>query len=303
VRQLSDIARMTETRAPLITPVLVAGCLIILISFAIRASFGVFQIPIATEFNWPRAEFSLAIAIQNLAWGIGQPIFGAIAEKFGDRRAIVLGAVTYAFGLVLSSYATLPGQHQVLELFVGFGVAGTGFGVILAMVGRAATDEHRSMTLGLATAAGSMGQVIGPPIAAYLLDFMNWSEVFIVFAVAIIAVLALLPLMRTPDMASKGDLEESMSQILGKAFRDPTFTLIFLGFFPVVINWLLSRRIFPLLYPRLPAVFPLTACWPVWGSPQHHGWALWKFRLSGRPISSARSRLVILDSAMVGNTF
>lgn len=80
MRLLSDIAAMEQTRAPLITPVLVAGCLIILISFAIRASFGVFQIPIATEFNWPRAEFSLAIAIQNLAWGIGQPIFGAIAE-------------------------------------------------------------------------------------------------------------------------------------------------------------------------------------------------------------------------------
>ncbi len=218
-------------QASIFTPVLIAGSLILMTGFAIRASFGVFQIPIAEEFGWLRSEFSMAIAIQNLAWGIGQPIFGAIAEKFGDKRAIILGAVTYAFGLVLSSYATSPGQHQVLETFVGFGVAGTGFGVILAMVGRAASDEHRSLALGLATAAGSMGQVVGPPIAAYLLGFMNWSEIFLVFAVAIIGVLALLPLMRTPEMASKGELEESMSQILGKAFRDPSFTLIFLGFF------------------------------------------------------------------------
>ena len=72
------------------------------------------------------ADFSLAIAIQNLAWGIGQPIFGAIAEKFGDRRAIILGALTHALGLVLSSYAVSPGQHQLLEILVGFGVAGTG---------------------------------------------------------------------------------------------------------------------------------------------------------------------------------
>ncbi|MEL7462328.1 MAG: MFS transporter, partial [Pseudomonadota bacterium] len=72
---------MTDTRAPLITPVLVAGCAIMLISFAVRASFGVFQIPIANEFQWLRAEFSLAIAIQNLFWGIGQPLFGAIGEK------------------------------------------------------------------------------------------------------------------------------------------------------------------------------------------------------------------------------
>jgi len=78
---------MTSTTAKpanLITPVLVAGCIIMMVSFAIRASFGVFQIPIAEEFNWLRAEFWLAIAIQNLAWGIGQPIFGAIAEKLTD---------------------------------------------------------------------------------------------------------------------------------------------------------------------------------------------------------------------------
>lgn len=231
MRQLSDIVRMTETRAPLITPVLVAGCLIILISFAIRASFGVFQIPIATEFNWPRAEFSLAIAIQNLAWGIGQPIFGAIAEKIGDRKAIIMGAIVYAVGLVASSAAVTPEAHQMLEVLVGFGIAGTGFGVILAVVGRAASDENRSMALAIATAAGSAGQVFGAPLAEYLLSFMTWQNVFIVFAAAILATLALLPLMKTETIASKSELEESMGHILIKAFKDPSYTLIFLGFF------------------------------------------------------------------------
>ena len=231
MRQLSDIVRMTETRAPLITPVLVAGCLIILISFAIRASFGVFQIPIATEFNWPRAEFSLAIAIQNLAWGIGQPIFGAIAEKIGDRKAIIMGALVYAVGLVASSMAVTPEAHQMLEVLVGFGIAGTGFGVILAVVGRAASDENRSMALAIATAAGSAGQVFGAPLAEYLLSFMTWQNVFVVFAAAILATLALLPLMKTETIASKSELEESMGQILVKAFKDPSYTLIFLGFF------------------------------------------------------------------------
>lgn len=222
---------MTETRAPLITPVLVAGCLIILISFAIRASFGVFQIPIATEFNWPRAEFSLAIAIQNLAWGIGQPIFGAIAEKIGDRKAIIMGAIVYAVGLVASSAAVTPEAHQMLEVLVGFGIAGTGFGVILAVVGRASSDENRSMALAIATAAGSAGQVFGAPLAEYLLTFMTWQNVFVVFAAAILATLALLPLMKTETIASKSELEESMGQILIKAFKDPSYTLIFLGFF------------------------------------------------------------------------
>ena len=128
----------------LINPVLVAGCIIILVSFAVRASFGLFQLPIAMEFAWPRESFSLAIAIQNLFWGIGQPIFGAFAERYGDRKAILAGGACYVVGLILSSFAITPGQHQFLETLVGFGIAGTGFGVILAVVGRAASDRHRS---------------------------------------------------------------------------------------------------------------------------------------------------------------
>lgn len=217
--------------APLITPVLAAGCTIILISFAIRASFGVFQIPIATEFNWPRAEFSLAIAIQNLAWGIGQPLFGALAEKIGDQKAIILGALTYASGLVLSSFAVSPEAHQLYEILVGFGIAGTGFGVILAVVGRASSDENRSMSLAIATAAGSAGQVFGAPLAEFLLSLMTWQSVFLIFAAVIIAVLAMLPLMRAPAPVDRTVIEESMGTILNRAFRDPSFTLIFLGFF------------------------------------------------------------------------
>lgn len=222
---------MQSKQSPLFTPVLIGGCIIILLGFSIRASFGVFQIPIAEEFGWFRADFSFAIAIQNLAWGIGQPIFGALAEKFGDRRAIVCGALFYAAGLVLSSFAVTPGAHQFLEILVGFGIAGTGFGVILAVVGRAASDEHRSIAMGIVTAAGSAGQVIGAPVANYLLGMMPWQSVFLVFAGVILLALLALPLLRTETTATKQELEESMGEILMKAFRDPSYTLIFLGFF------------------------------------------------------------------------
>ncbi|MFT6169698.1 MAG: MFS family permease, partial [Celeribacter sp.] len=217
---------MTSTRTPLITPVLIAGCVVVLISFAIRASFGVFQIPIATEFNWPRAEFSLAIAIQNLFWGIGQPLFGALAERIGDRKAIILGAFAYAAGLVLSSFAVTPEAHQMYEALIGFGIAGTGFGVILAVVGRASSAENRSMSLAIATAAGSAGQVFGAPVANWLLSFMGWQDVFLLFAVTILAALLVLPFMRSPQMATKTELEDSLGQILVKAFKDPSYTLI-----------------------------------------------------------------------------
>jgi len=213
------------------TPVLIVGCIIVMTGFAIRASFGVFQIPIASEFGWARSEFSLAIAIQNLAWGFGQPIFGAIAEKIGDRKAIIMGAVAYAAGLVLSAGATQPIQHQFYEVLVGFGIAGTGFGVVLAVVGRASSAENRSMSLAIATAAGSAGQVIGAPLAEALLAVMSWQMVFITFAALIIAVLALLPFMRAPVRATKAELEESMGAILVRAFKDPSYSMIFLGFF------------------------------------------------------------------------
>ncbi|MGB3689392.1 MAG: MFS transporter [Jannaschia helgolandensis] len=214
----------------MLTPVLISGCIILMVGFSIRASFGVFQLPIANEFGWPRAEFSLAIAIQNLAWGIGQPIFGAIADRFGDRKAIVMGVICYAAGLVLSSFATTPGAHQLLEILVGFGIAGMGFGVILAVVGRAASDENRSMTLGIATAAGSLGQVFGAPAAEFLLGFYSWQEVFLIFAGIVGLALFALPMMRAP-VATKAELEETFSEILGKAFRDPSYGLIFVGFF------------------------------------------------------------------------
>lgn len=220
-----------DQKPSLFTPVLIVGCIIVIVSFAIRSSFGIFQIPVAEEFGWLRTEFSLAIAIQNLAWGIGQPIFGAISEKLGDRRAIFIGALIYALGLVLSAYSVTPLGHQMNAWLVGFGIAGTGMGIILAIVGRAASDEHRSMALAVAAASGSVGQVVGPPAAEWLLGFVTWQTVFIIFAGLILATLLVLPLMRAPKMASREELQVSMGEGLKQAFRDPSYTLIFLGFF------------------------------------------------------------------------
>ncbi len=219
------------TKSPLFTPVLIAGCVILLLNFAIRASFGMFQIPIATEFSWLRSDFSLAIAIQNLAWGFGQPLFGAAAERFGDRKAIIAGALLYAAGLVLSSLSTTPGQHQFYEILVGFGIAGTGFGVILAIVGRAASAENRSLALGIATAAGSAGQVVGAPLAEILLQSYPWQTVFVIFAAIILCSLFALPFIRSPTVATKQELQESLGTVLTRAFKDPSYIMIFLGFF------------------------------------------------------------------------
>lgn len=215
----------------LVTPVLIAGCLILMISFALRSGFGVFQIPVAEEFGWPRIEFSMAIAIQNLAWGFGQPIFGAIAEKIGDRKAIVFGVILYSLGLGLTSIAMTPLQYQLLEVAVGFGIAGTGFGVILAIVGRAASEKNRSMAMAIATAVGSAGQVIGPPLTEALISVMPFQSVFLLFAGIILLVIVLVPFLPAHDVPAASAGGPTLSAAVSRAFRDPSYILIFVGFF------------------------------------------------------------------------
>jgi len=242
-----------ERGTQLITPVLLVGCLIVMVGFAIRASFGVFQIPIQNEFGWARTEFSLAIAIQNLAWGFGAPIFGAFAEKMGDRRAIFLGAFLYALGLMLTTGASSAFAVQFYEILVGFGIAGTGFGVILAVVGRASAPKHRAMSLAIATAAGSAGQIIGPPVAVYLLGEMSWQSVFLIFAVSILSILVFLPLMKAPELVHKDEIEESLGEILRIAFKDPSYMMIFVGFFSCGYQLAFITAHFPALVTEMSA--------------------------------------------------
>ena len=220
-----------KDNSSIFTPILIGGSLILLISFAIRSTFGLFQIPIAEQFMWARSEFSLAIAIQNLAWGIGTPIFSAFAEKFGDRKAVAIGLLLYAIGVLISSTASSPEAHQFLNVLIGFGIAGSGFGPILAVVGRATSPDKRSLALGITTAAGSAGQVVGPPVAAYLLNIMPWSSVFVVFAIISLLTLVLVPLLKSNPKISKNDVQENLGDALKEAVRDPTYIMLFLGFF------------------------------------------------------------------------
>ena len=255
------IANGDQGKVRLFTPVLAVGCIIVLVGFAIRASFGVFQIPIQEEYGWARAEFSLAIAIQNLAWGFGAPFFGAFAEKMGDRRAIVLGSILYALGLVLTTGANTALSIQLYEVLVGFGIAGTGFGVILAVVGRASAPEHRAMSLAIATAAGSAGQIVGPMVAVLLLESMPWQSIFIIFAASILAVLLLLPFMKSPGHAAKEEIEESLGEILRIAMKDPSYMMIFVGFFSCGYQLAFITAHFPALITEMSApVEPIGWC-------------------------------------------
>ena len=179
----------------------------------------------------------------------------------GDRRAIVLGSVLYALGLVLTTGANTALSIQLYEILVGFGIAGTGFGVILAVVGRASAPEHRAMSLAIATAAGSAGQIVGPMVAVLLLESMSWQSIFIIFAASILAVLLLLPFMKSPGHAAKEEIEESLGEILRIAMKDPSYMMIFVGFFSCGYQLAFITAHFPALITEMSApVEPIGWC-------------------------------------------
>ena len=148
-----------------VTLVIVAGCVIGLVTFGVRASFGLFTDPLSDLRGWDREAFAFAIAIQNLVWGLGQPFAGAIADRYGAGRVLVAGGVLYALGTALMAVSTTQAQLALTAgVLIGLGLSGGSFMVVLAAFTRLVPEDRRSWSLGLATAAGSMGQFLFAPL-------------------------------------------------------------------------------------------------------------------------------------------
>ena len=140
-----------------------------------------------TEYGWGRDVFSLAIALQNLLWGVGQPFAGAVADRFGAVRVICAGAILYALGLAVMAYAATPGlMHLGAGVLIGFGLSGSSFNLILGAFGKLLPPEWRPLAFGAGTAAGSLGQFFFPPVANLLIDGFGWHQALVVFAVTVL---------------------------------------------------------------------------------------------------------------------
>ena len=216
-----------------------SGCLIALITFGPRASAGLFQVPMTSEYGWGRDIFGLAIAIQNLLWGVGQPFAGAVADRYGALRVLCGGALLYAVGLVVMAYATTPGTLTLgAGVLIGFGLSGCSFNLVLGAFSKLLPEERRPMAFGAGTAAGSFGQFLFPPIGNVLIDSLGWHQALVVFAFTILLVLPLsLALATRPGGAtptSSGPVplaNQSIRQALTEAFRHRSYVLLVLGFF------------------------------------------------------------------------
>jgi len=233
---------MTQTRteegpeARSFSPVLIVacGCLIGLLTFGPRSSIGLFQLPMTSEFGWGRDVFSFAIAIQNLLWGVGQPFAGALADRFGTIKMIVLGALLYAGGLVLMAFGSTQGMITMgAGVMIGLGLSGASFNLILGAFGKLLPDKWRGVAFGAGTAAGSFGQFLFPPIGAALIDSIGWHETALVFAVTLLAVLPLsIPLStRGLSKSTATGAGQSIKQALSEAFQHRSYVLLVLGFF------------------------------------------------------------------------
>ena len=213
--------------------VITAACLIALIGFGARSSFGLYLEPMTVAKGWSRETFALAMAIQNLLWGIGVPIAGAIADRYGPGLVIAIGAVIYGMGV--AGMAVSDGGlalHLSGGLLVGVGVAFTSFSLALAAIARVVPPESRSLALGFGTAAGSLGQVLFSPVTQSMISAYGWYDSLVVLS---FVTLLMIPLAFTLPGTSRapGELpsDQTIGQALGEAMTHRGYVLLTTGFF------------------------------------------------------------------------
>lgn len=234
---------MTELTEPKATPwyyvpavIIVAGCLVAMINFGVRSTFGLFTTPISELHAWPREIYSIAIALQNLLWGIATPIAGAFADRYGSARVLMTGAVFYAVGTIIMATAATPAMLYLGGgVLVGIGIAASSFGMVMAAFGRLVPPEKRSWAFGIATAAGSMGQFVFATSGGVLISAFGWYEALIILALcSLLIIIFAFPRMAQNTSKSAvplGETEMSMREAIRQAFRNRSYNLLTAGFF------------------------------------------------------------------------
>ena len=204
-----------------------------MMSFGPRSALGFFLTPMSGANHWGRDVFALALALQNLLWGMGQPLAGIIADRFGTARVLCAGALMYAAGLALMAHASsAPVLDISAGVLIGFGLSGSSFMVLLAAFGKLLPPQWRSRAFGFGTAAGSFGQFLYSPVAVALMDTFGWQQTLMVFAATMLAVLPLSLALVTPTAgAIREAAPQSLRHALSEAFAHRSYLLLVLGFF------------------------------------------------------------------------
>ena len=227
-------ARLSTWRTPIV--IVLCGCLISLISFGPRSTFGFFLTPMTTANGWGRDAFALALAIEMLLWGAAQPFAGALADRFGAVQVLMGGAVLYVAGIVWMAYATtLLEFHLSAGVMIGLGLGGCSFALVLGAFAKLLPDEWRTLAFGMGTAAGSFGQFLFSPLAIVLIDQFGWHNTLLIFGAVLLTMLpmslALAAPRRAPGAAPYMSPGQSVTQALAEALGHRSYVLLILGYF------------------------------------------------------------------------
>jgi len=218
-----------------VMPVLISGCMLLVLSIGYRAGFGIFMQPISEAYGWGRGVLSFALAVQNLAWGIIAVFAGGLADRYGNLKVLLIGVGCYVAGMWGMAYASTHLEMiATAGILVGAGIAGTSFGIVLPALVRAVPANRRGWVLGLGTAAGSFGQFLVVPFMQFMVDLAGWFQALQIIAVSgiIMAGLALplAPYSGSSDESGE-DIEGSLWQIMRRAFSVRSYKLLVAGFF------------------------------------------------------------------------
>ena len=231
-------ARTASWRTPAV--VLVCGCLIAMIGFGPRSSFGFFLTPLSTANGWGREVFALSVAMQTLIYGAAQPFSGAIADRFGTIRVIIVGALLYAAGVYMMAHATTPGMLYLSSgVLIGFGLSGCSFNLVISSFAKLLPESWRSTAFGAGTASGSFGQFLFSPFGVALIDAYGWQTALEIFASLLLLIVPLAFAVATPSAdapAARGAAPlpaplQTYRQALAEALGHRSYILLVLGFF------------------------------------------------------------------------
>jgi MFS family permease len=230
---------ITSWRTPAV--IVICGCLIATITYGPRSAFGFFMAPMTLDNAWGRDVFALSVAMQTLLYGMAQPFSGALADKFGTVRVIIIGALLYASGVFMMSRATTPGELYLTSgVLIGLGLTGCSFSLIIPSFGKLLPESWRTISFGAGTAAGSFGQFLFSPLGVSLIDKVGWRATLEIFACIILLVIPLSLAIATPrqDAPAKPGAPsdnvvpgQTWKEALAEAFGHRSFVLLVLGYF------------------------------------------------------------------------
>lgn len=223
----------TPKKALSLTTVLICGGLLVTLSMGIRHGFGLFNLPITQTHGWSRETFAFALALQNLMWGVTQPFTGALADKFGAFRIMLIGIALYVGGLVVMAMATSGTAFASgAGILIGIAQSGTTYSVVYGVIGRVASPEKRVWAMGIAAAAGSFGQFLMIPVEQTLISVAGWQNALFVLAVLACLMLPLAFSLREPQSEGHGSgFQQTIGQAVREAFGNRNFQLLTLGYF------------------------------------------------------------------------